>query len=388
MKVLVVTHTTDLSGANKSLLGIIEQLNDRVEFVVVVNNRYGELIEKLKNLNIKIIYKKYSWIYAKPRINIFKRIIRFNIDFVKYYMFRHIKKSTLIELLKEEFDLIYTNTSTVDFGAKVANKLNVPHIWHIREFGEEDFGFKCVVSNKYRKKILKDAKFVILISNALKEKYINYIDPDKDNLRVVYNGLNIKDLYSPIKEYKFENEINILIAGQVCEAKGQNQAIDAVWKLREKGFNIKLYIAGAIDEEYINKSLNKYTNTNWIKVLGLVKDMKELRNNIDIELVCSRNEAFGRVTLEAMLHGIPVVGSNVGGTLELIKNRDTGMIYQYGDINDLADKIETLIQDYKLYNLITNNAMKFANSFTIEKTANGVLEKFYEIKPSSSSYIR
>ena len=53
MKVLVVTHTTDLSGANKSLLGIIEQLSDRVEFVVVANNRDGELIEKLKSLNIK-----------------------------------------------------------------------------------------------------------------------------------------------------------------------------------------------------------------------------------------------------------------------------------------------------------------------------------------------
>ncbi|MCI9061378.1 MULTISPECIES: glycosyltransferase family 4 protein [Romboutsia] len=388
MKVLVVTHTTDLSGANKSLLGIIEQLSDRVEFVVVANNRDGELIEKLKSLNIKIIYKKYSWLYAKPRINTFKKIIRFNIDFIKYYMFRHISKNTLRELSKEQFDLIYTNTSTVDFGAIIADKLNVPHIWHIREFGEEDFGFKCIVSKKYRKKILKDAKFVILISNALKEKYINYMDSDKDNLRVVYNGLNVKDLYSPIKDHKFEDEINILIAGQVCEAKGQNQAIDAVWKLREKGFNINLYIAGSVYEEYINRSLNKYSDTNWIKILGLVKDMKELRNNIDIELVCSRNEAFGRVTLEAMLHGIPVVGSNVGGTLELIKNRETGMIYQYGDINDLANKIEVLIKEHELYNLIINNAMEFANKFTIEKTANGVLEKFNEIRLNSSSTSR
>ena len=116
--------------------------------------------------------------------------------------------------------------------------------------------------------------------------------------------------------------------------------------------------------------------------------MKELRNNIDIELVCSRNEAFGRVTLEAMLHGIPVVGSNVGGTLELIKNRETGMIYQYGDINDLANKIEVLIKEHELYNLIINNAMEFANKFTIEKTANGVLEKFNEIRLNSSSTSR
>ncbi|WGX75697.1 glycosyltransferase [Paraclostridium bifermentans] len=235
MKVLVVAHTTDLSGANKSLLGIIEQLSSKVEFVVVVNNKDGEFIGKLKKLNIRVVYKKYSWIYAKPRINFFKRIIRFNIDFIKYYIFRHISKNTLREFSQERFDLIYTNTSTVDFGAIISEKLKIPHIWHIREFGEEDFGFKCIVSNRYRKKILKNSKFIILISNALKEKYINYMGSDVDNLRVIYNGLNVENLYSPIRERRFDNEINLLIAGQVCEAKGQNQAIDAIGKLREKG---------------------------------------------------------------------------------------------------------------------------------------------------------
>lgn len=385
MKVLVVAHTTDLSGANKSLLGIIEQLSSKVEFVVVVNNKDGEFIGKLKKLNIRVVYKKYSWIYAKPRINFFKRIIRFNIDFIKYYIFRHISKNTLREFSQERFDLIYTNTSTVDFGAIISEKLKIPHIWHIREFGEEDFGFKCIVSNRYRKKILKNSKFIILISNALKEKYINYMGSDVDNLRVIYNGLNVENLYSPIRERRFDNEINLLIAGQVCEAKGQNQAIDAVGKLREKGFPINLYIAGTVDEEYLNRSLNNYSDTKWIKVLGLVNDIKELRNKVDIELVCSRNEAFGRVTLEAMLHGIPVVGSNVGGTLELINDRNTGMIYKYEDINDLAEKIEILIKDRKLYELIINNAVEFASKFTIEKTANEVLQRFNEIKPNNSS---
>ncbi|WGX77343.1 glycosyltransferase family 4 protein [Paraclostridium bifermentans] len=144
-------------------------------------------------------------------------------------------------------------------------------------------------------------------------------------------------------------------------------------------------MAGTVDEEYLNRSLNNYSDTKWIKVLGLVNDIKELRNKVDIELVCSRNEAFGRVTLEAMLHGIPVVGSNVGGTLELINDRNTGMIYKYEDINDLAEKIEILIKDRKLYELIINNAVEFASKFTIEKTANEVLKRFNEIKPNNSS---
>lgn len=383
MKILVVTHTTDLSGANKSLLSIIEHLNNIIEFVVVVNNKEGELIESLRRLNIKIIYKKYSWIYAKPRIKAYKRLIRFSIDYIKYYLFRNVNDKTLKTLSKYNFDIIYTNTSTVDFGAKVSEKLNIPHIWHIREFGEEDFGFKPVVNQKYIKKILDESKFIILISKALKNKYSKYEIDDK--LRLVYNGFHIEKLCASIQKKHFNKEINLLIAGQVCEAKGQDQAIAAVGKLRKKGYPINLFIAGKVDEEYLNKSIAEYKGEEWIKVLGLVQDMYKLRDKMHIELVCSRNEAFGRVTLEAMLHGIPVIGSNAGGTVELIKDRSTGMLYKCGNIDDLVEKIEVLINDRDLYEQIVKNSSEFAREFTIEKTVNEVLKIFNEIKSNKVS---
>lgn len=378
MKILVITHTTDLSGANKSLLSIIEQLCNIIEFVVVVNDKNGLLVERLKQLNVKIIHKKYSWIFAKPRMKIYKKIIRFTLDCSRYYLYRRINYKTLKEISEYNFDMIYTNTSTVDLGAILSDKLNIPHIWHIREFGEEDFGFSPLVNKKYRKRILNEASSIILISKALKNKYSKYVIDDK--LRVVYNGFDIEKLYCPIRKNHFNNEINLLIAGQVCEAKGQHQAIAAVGKLRDKGYNVNLYIAGGVDEEYLNKSISKYKCKEWIKVLGSVGDMYKLRDKMDIELVCSRNEAFGRVTLEAMLHGIPVIGSNVGGTVELISNGSTGLLYELGNINDLVEKIEILIKDEKLYVAISQNALEFARKFTIEKTAVRVLEIFNETK--------
>jgi glycosyltransferase involved in cell wall biosynthesis len=64
-----------------------------------------------------------------------------------------------------------------------------------------------------------------------------------------------------------------------------------------------------------------------------------------VVLMCSRSEAFGRVTVEAMKMGRPVVGANAGATPELICDGHTGLLYRQGDPRDLADKLVQLHDD-------------------------------------------
>ena len=69
--------------------------------------------------------------------------------------------------------------------------------------------------------------------------------------------------------------------------------------------------------------------------------LQELRIQSSIVLVCSRMEAFGRVTAEAMMAGKIVIGSNSGGTLEMIgPNEERGYLYQFDHPEELADKIQ------------------------------------------------
>ena len=358
-------------------MSIIENLRNKIEFTVTVNSPTGDLIGELKKNKIKIINAKYDWWYAKKRSELYKNIAHYAIDISKYYAHRKIDEEILSKIKNEKFDIIYTNTSTVEFGAIIARKLGIPHIWHMREFGKEDFNFISLVNKQYMKEKLNDAKSLIVISEALKKKYSQFVNEEK--IKVVYNGFNISKLTVEPRQHDLSKEINILIAGQVCEAKGQNQAIEATNKLREKGLNIKLYIAGNIDKSYINKGLQKCNDTSYIEQLGMVKDMKKLRDKMDIELVCSKNEAFGRVTLEAMLHSIPIIGSNAGGTPELIDNGKTGLLYNYGDVDDLAKKIEKLINDKELYESISKSAFEFAKKFTIERTTNEIYTIFKNI---------
>lgn len=374
MKALFVAHCTDFSGANKSFYSIIQQLKDKITIIVLVNQKDGELIEKLQLIGIKVLFTKYGWWVTAPRKNLVKQIYRKCVDLNNY------KKSSLtgsfVEMLKQErFDFVYTNTSTVDIGARIAETLNIPHFWHVREFGKEDFGFKPLVSDTYRNETFNKAKKVIAISEAIKRKYASIV-PESKIVRI-YNGFEIDQLKAEESYHDLKSKISILVTGQVCEGKGQIQAIEAVSNLYKKGYPVKLMLAGSVDHSYLDPVLRKYREySEWLTVLGQIKDVYKLRNDIDIELVCSRSEAFGRVTLEAMLHSIPVIGSNAGGNPELITDGENGLLFEYGHPEDLEKCILKLATNKNLYESIVRNAFEFSLQFTIEKTAQQVYETF------------
>lgn len=373
MKVLVVSHVDNFSGANKSMFSIINELEDKINFTLLTNGD-AEKFNNVISSKVKVISTQYGWWYAKSRKNILKRIYRFTADTFNYYSKKNIDEELINLLRNEKFDLVYTNTSVIDMGIKISRILNIPHVWHVREFGKEDFGFIPVVSKRYINKCFNESNAIITISQALYNKYQHVVD--KEKLHLVYNGFDIDKLNCNPKKHDFNQGINILIAGQVTEAKGQEQAIAAVEKLNNLGYSVRLFVAGDINKEYLSPIISKYGDPEWLKVLGKVDNMYELRNEIDIELICSRCEAFGRVTIEAMLHGLPVVGANSGGTSELIENGVTGMLYELQNIEDLVKKIQFIIDNPSVYNKIIINAHKFAKRFTVSNTAKQIYNIF------------
>jgi hypothetical protein len=111
----------------------------------------------------------------------------------------------------------------------------------------------------------------------------------------------------------------------------------------------------------------------------------------DIVLVCSQNEAFGRITLEAMLLKKPVIGTNAGGTPELIREGVNGLLYTPGECIELAEKIEYFIRHPEKIREFGENGYEFARK---NFTKNGYGGRVYrllkplrnEANPLSSSY--
>src|SRR4030095_10023516 len=140
----------------------------------------------------------------------------------------------------------------------------------------------------------------------------------------------------------------LLISGWIKESKGHEDAILAVKELVNRKRDVELILMGVASPRYL-KELQEMVRDEDLQ--GYVR-FHEFRDNpfpvvheADVVLLCSKNEAFGRVTVEAMLLKKPVIGTNSGGTPELIREGYNGLLYEPGDYRQLADKIEYFIED-------------------------------------------
>jgi glycosyltransferase involved in cell wall biosynthesis len=95
--------------------------------------------------------------------------------------------------------------------------------------------------------------------------------------------------------------------------------------------------------------------------------------------MCSRNEAMGRVTVEAMGSGLPVIGHASGGTPELLEDGRTGLLYP-GGAEELAERMNTLVTNRAMARDLGNNGMLSAmERFNVERYASEVLEVYRSV---------
>ncbi|MCK5084568.1 MAG: glycosyltransferase family 4 protein, partial [Candidatus Pacebacteria bacterium] len=95
-------------------------------------------------------------------------------------------------------------------------------------------------------------------------------------------------------------------------------------------------------------------------------------------VMSSLGEGFGITFLEAMAHGTPVIGGNVGGTKELIKNGENGFLVNPGDYKDLADKISIILDNDLIREKFIKNGSETAKNFSVERMVEKTLEIYFD----------
>ena len=422
MRVLFIAHEMNLGGATRSMLNLVDALKGRVEYIVVVREEKGPLVDELKKRQIAyIVVASKPWLVRKPegavqmvarkcsecgadaelhssatsnattnadstdssqnRFSLFADSLHWLYTRAKYYALAHWVNVASARKLKgficeKEIDLIHTNSSTVEVGAILHRMTGIPHVWHIREFGAEDHGMypRCSEKHFYRT-IDHESTRVIVVSQALAQKYRLRLTEHPPV--VVYNGVGRENIIAPQDKTPMEGRpIHLLISGALHPGKGQQYALEAVRRLVAAGEDdFRLYIAGRGDEEWL-RSLDGFEDEH-VVFLGLVSDMPALRRDMDIELVCSRSEAFGRVTVEAMMACMPVIGTDTGGTPELITDGVTGFMYHAGDVADLTEKITYFLHHKEVIRDMGITAQSYAVSrYTIDTCAKNIYSNY------------
>lgn len=357
MKILYVCHETNMGGATRSLLALMEHMIQRGhEVVVLLPNYHGEFINEFSKKKISYIQGRYyPWCYSEKYCKSLKCKCKKYVTGISAFQLCKILK-------KYDFDIIHTNSSTIDIGLQIAQKLHKPHVFQFREFGLEDQGvvFRDGI-NKSMQAISNYADIAVFISKCLQDKYDSFLSC---KTMVIYNGISSE--YCRIKERKLmvTDKVKFLIAGSVVEQKGHKEIIEAAKLLIQRNItNFSIDIIGNGDSLFINQiieMIDKYGLNEYVHYLGYSNKVQDYRSNTDVELVCSAMEAFGRVTIEAMMAHNPVIASDTGANPELIENGVTGLLYKKGDYVDLSYKMESYIKNHDWIIKMGENAYKHA----------------------------
>lgn len=143
----------------------------------------------------------------------------------------------------------------------------------------------------------------------------------------------------------------VFLPSRITPGKGHYDVVNAIMQLKAAGVDAKLICAGYIDSAVFKKELEAFICESGIAdrvvFLGQLNQV-ELRNSYassDTIVLPSYSEGLARVLLEAQAMGKPVIGYDVGGVPEAIRDGDTGFIVPKGDVRQLADRIAELLAD-------------------------------------------
>jgi len=374
IRVLFISHYSGLGGANISLLHLISQLKEKVQPLVIIP-KSGEIEQELKKRAIPYEVHRYASWRTKNRGFILNLAFSFAMIFLN--LFQAVRFSVKF---RNKIDLIHSNSSLVFIGALLKIFMRKPHVWHLREFGRNDYDLKFMLNKKSVNYFYSKADVLIAISESIEKYYKEKICPSA-NFILVYNGVDEKEIV--YREPTNKGKTAICIVGGISESKNQIELIEAAKNITQYTTDFFIDIIGGGNhnyENYLKDVVKKSGLKDIIHFTGSTLAIGSILQNYEIGIVTSKNEAFGRVIIEYMLAGLAVVASNTGACLELITHGETGLLYNGGSSKDLSDKIRLLIENDSLKKKIVNNAYDLAsNNFTAKMNATNIYQIYQQL---------
>lgn len=376
LKVLFVAGSDNLYGANSSLLDILKGLDPERFEPYAMSLRRGEFTEQTMRLGIPTFIVSYKlWLWVK----IFSR--RF---LVNAWMNGRAVPRIIALIKKHNIDLVYTNSAGVIAGALAARMTGKKHLWHIREF---------VSSHSLPFRLIDRLSDRIIVNSMATQKHL----PQKlwDKVLLVYNGFdpaayqaNGAERISARGRYGIrEDETLLALVGSINERKGQKEMLEALPVILDKHPRVKLMFAGeGLDfSKNYEKALHRTVESRGLEksviFAGFQEDIAKVYQTADILVVPSRYEAFGRVVVEGMLWGIPVIAARVGGIPEIIEHGKSGILVDSREPQVLADAVSRLLEDRTQWARLSREGQELASQRfgmkpMMEKIQNILLETF------------
>ena len=376
MKIAIVGIVDTFAGGTMSLINLCHSLQKFDSTNIAVfglssgeTEGFQRIQKELANINIKI-KKEPIFYFFKPKIKIVRIFVRLiSLIFNIYSLIKYIKH--------ENIDIIHTYDSYANFIGTIAAKFSGAKLVYTAHL-ESDIDYRF--SPLRPKFLLRQADLIITTCKDYIQAGLQCRLESKKMIDI-YTGIRNFGSYVENEELSFadyqlnrENGRSIVaLVGRVDVQKGHELMLEAVKRNRDLFQGILILFVGdvGINTRYVER-LRDIIKANdmgdIIKITGAVSSVSKLLQIVDLIILPSLYESIPMILLEAMNAGKPIVASNIGGIPELIKDDETGYLFNIDDVDSLARKISELILNPHVGERFVANGKKLLNeNFSIDK---------------------
>ncbi|MBA2503857.1 MAG: glycosyltransferase family 4 protein [Pyrinomonadaceae bacterium] len=351
MKILYVhPFAQQVSGPDESLIGLLHRLRESVAPVVALPPGSPH-VKRYKDAGAAIIEQPMQRI---------RRTTKFN-DLAAYgglFVPETIRFRQIIR--RHQIDLVHTNMEVVLQSGLAARLAGVPSVYHVRG---TSFATPRRVCDLVAGAIDRFADKIIVISRAVGE--IFYERDIRSKVSVIYNSLDPRafDTVNPVGVAKLRNELSggeaaaplVATVGRINPRKGLECFVEASSLVARSHPAARFAIVGdaahQTEHEYLARLQGLARDigvSDRLVIAPARRNIAELMTAVDLFVMTTLNEGFGRVAIEAMAARRAVVASNVGGLPEIVEEGVTGRLVPPNDREAFAAAISELLTEREL----------------------------------------
>lgn len=276
--------------------------------------------------------------------------------------------------LCKKYDYEFINTHfavpTGPLGVRISKKFGIPNILslHGGDIYDPTKKFsphRWMIFRQCIKYVLNHSSYVIAQSGNTKENTKKYYFPKKEigiiplpYEEVPFNTVKRADLGLQ------DGVIYLISVGRIVRRKGYDYLVKALAKLEDQ--NVKLIILGeGPEKENIRNLIKEEKLEDRVILPGFVSEKQKFQylNCSDIYVLSSVHEGFGIVLQEAMQVGLPIVATNYGGQVDVVKDGENGLLVEHCSVKALSDGIECLLKNKELMARMRENNLDKIKEF-------------------------
>jgi glycosyltransferase involved in cell wall biosynthesis len=361
-----------ISGAERFVKEVVERLASRFNFIIIASkldrqSKYWETKSLADGSEYKILrigfgFKFDKWLYPilAPIAALF---------FVPQIVHAVMESYAGIALLFHCFivSLLNLKTKTIltlqsgDLDEKAAKGLFPFWLW---------------------RKIHTSPDYIMAISSYLKNRAIKLGVPENE-ISVIPNGVDLKTVFSFQPSAFNRIPHRIVCVARLSPEKGLEYLLDALPLVKREFSDAHLVlVGGGILENDLRKQADQLGISDSVFFLGAQPHVKAIEEMRRAEaFVCpSLAEGLGIVFIEAQAVGVPVVGTNVGGISDVIKDSETGLLVPPRNSRAIADAVIKIFKDKELAKKMTEEAKSQIGRFDWDKIARQVSDLYESIQ--------